>query len=88
MQKGTCNIHAQTFCSHVNKTVIRATYIISLLVHFRIRMHTITIKVQVEPIIMKEYRCCICYIVGIVLRFTLMINENVREEKNGPKFFL
>lgn len=54
------NIYAQTFCSHINKTIIRASYFIILLISVRICMHAIAVEIQIQPIITKYLRGSVC----------------------------
>ena len=63
---------AQTFWSHVNKPVVRATDFISLLV-FRIVTHVVLVKVQVQPVIIKEKWSAISLIFRVFLPTILPI---------------
>lgn len=62
-----CCICTRTFCSHIHKAIVRATYIITHSISIQIVMHVIIVKIKIQPIISKKKRSYICLIFWILL---------------------
>lgn len=85
LQEINQRIYTQTFCPHVHKTIVRASYLVSLLMmSIGIIMHRILIKIQIKPVITEKQWSFVSRIIWVLLkwvwseRFSIVISYTAR----------